>query len=312
MKPLIVKVPWTHGTRPSRKLLRACAAFGLALDERAPSRQESASRTIERLERARRDAQSTSAGQCLLLLGPSGCGKSTLLRALALRARQNGTRVIKVRPPRASNRPIIDLVRGSTARAIAALSRAGLADAMLLSRRLHELSDGERARLSLAIALSKARAAPRRSPVLIIADEFASVLDRHTARSVARSIARFIATTPGVDFAAASPHDDVEACLEPDVLARGELGRRSDSKGNQPCDWTITTRSPSPKEPTPTISPSNDSIIEPRPRRRASASFAPPTMDCSRGSSSSRCPRSTDAGATSPGRASAHATSSSR
>ncbi len=97
-----------------------------------------------------------SPGAVTLILGTSGAGKSTLLRAAAERARDLGVAVVNPETIRLRDRPAVELVRlgRTTDDALAALSDAGLAEASLVVRRPSQMSDGQRARLRLAVALS--------------------------------------------------------------------------------------------------------------------------------------------------------------
>jgi ABC-type ATPase with predicted acetyltransferase domain len=201
---------------PTRRLLHAAAAFGLHV------------RRVRRRTRVRPWAACLAPlapGGAVLCLGPSGSGKSTRLRAAASEARRRGWVVVTPAVPSPS-RSVIDQVPGPLGEAIATLCRAGLAEAKLLGRRGDELSEGERARLGLALAL--ARAQRRRHaggrPVLLVVDELASTLDRVTARGLCLSLRRWAART-GVRLLAATAHDDVEPWLAPARVVRLELGR---------------------------------------------------------------------------------------
>ena len=93
-----------------------------------------------------------------LLQGQSGCGKSTLLRTLkatlgTMRARvldANGC-LQQAKP----HTPIVDLFSMPIVATLKLLSMAGLGEAMLWARAPSELSEGQRARLTLALAMAR-------------------------------------------------------------------------------------------------------------------------------------------------------------
>jgi len=189
-------------------------------------------------------------GDVVFITGPSGSGKSVLLRNLA-RAIQGepppGARLVDLgtihEAGRRGDRPVIDLMTGPLEQALRLLSAAGLADAFLLLRTPQELSDGQRYRLRLALALdallggAAEDVAPHGCPPcvhgglsredgglkVLVADEFCSTLDRLCARAVAYRVRR-LATTHGVTVLAASAHDDVVEDLAPDVLVAKHEG----------------------------------------------------------------------------------------
>lgn len=218
--------------RPSRRLLRACARFGLVVDAhrcaRTPARR-CPDPALRKVINAVRHPGIT------LLAGPSGSGKSRLLTATAGHFAARGVRVIRCLPPRGTT--VIDAVPGGLDAALGVLARAGLAEAKLLCRRPDELSDGERWRLTLAVAMQKAACAPRarrRAPVstrrlgvssLLIADEWCNALDRATARSVSIALRRWSARMRGVHVIVATSHADVRAWLRPHRVVRLWLGR---------------------------------------------------------------------------------------
>lgn len=205
---------------PSPRLLRCLAPFGL-LAEHAP---RSPAHEVPPAALGILDAPAPNA--LALLNGPSGAGKSRLLAAIARTAERRGWTVIT--PPAAAlprARSLVDLFPNlPDAEALALLARAGLAEARLLARAPQELSTGERARLALALAMRDALHALRRGGrVLLIADEFATPLDRLTAASLAETAARWIRSAPGLRAVLAGAHEDLPALLRPDLLLTLDL-----------------------------------------------------------------------------------------
>lgn len=143
------------------------------------------------------------------VVGPSGSGKSHFLHQVAQHARAHARRFFVVTlglsstpydPVACTHRPIIELIAAHTRpidieRALRDLAAAGLAEGAIMLRPLQDLSAGEHARFSLALAMLRIRQHSARDALLII-DEFAAALDGPTAWSVASSLARFITTRP--------------------------------------------------------------------------------------------------------------------
>jgi ABC-type ATPase with predicted acetyltransferase domain len=166
------------------------------------------------------------AGQVTLITGPSGSGKSTLLRAIA-RAAPPDVTCINVEAQRPPDRALIDCFpRATAADAMRQLSRVGLCEAFLALRRSRELSDGQRWRLRLALALHRAHTKTRTpsgaGPILLLCDEFAALLDRLTAMVISRSLRRLIRTPIGAILA--TSHDDLARALQPDTIIRCDFG----------------------------------------------------------------------------------------
>ncbi|MCC6950871.1 MAG: hypothetical protein IT433_05435 [Phycisphaerales bacterium] len=201
--------------RPTARLCRALAAFGLApVLHTGRSLSAPGCTWLERMQ----------PGHITLISGPSGAGKSTLVRAAAARARTLRWRPLVLQDPGA-NRPVIDLVRGPLAECIAILARAGLGEPGLFARTPRELSEGERFRLRLALALHEAQSGPAAQPLLLV-DEFASALDRVTARTLCMCLRRWTARHQ-VRVVCATAHDDVAPWLAPDIHLSLTLGAQS-------------------------------------------------------------------------------------
>jgi len=206
-------------TEPSQRLLEACATFGLAVRHTTTD----TTRPTFTLEARALHAQ-LKPGDLVLIQGASGSGKSSLLDELARLATRNNHTVIRATTPPTTDphtphTPLIDLIDLPLADALRTLAHAGLADATMLSRSRYQLSEGERFRLRLAQALAASRASDRAptTPTTLIIDEFASVLDRPTARCLCFALRRFLARQP-LTVILATAHDDVRAWLSPDHL----------------------------------------------------------------------------------------------
>jgi hypothetical protein len=239
--------------QPSEAVLRTAEMFGIGLDE---------SYEVTLYENLRVDVRP---GDVVYVTGPSGCGKSVLLTRLAEAlgqawpdARFADLAAMDLPP----DRTVIDLMQPPLARALQVLSAAGLADAFLLLRTPQELSDGQRWRLRLALAIENVNCGLRiadcglnsngpaavssfrrpsvpaslsssnpQSAILnpqssvLVADEFCSTLDRLCARAVAYRVRR-MASRAGVTVLAASAHDDLLEDLAPDVLVVKHEGSR--------------------------------------------------------------------------------------
>jgi uncharacterized protein len=201
---------------PSPNVLQTACMFGLGLD---------AARTLAVVPRTQIPLLTPGV---VFITGPSGGGKSTILRLIAQQAREAAYQpwhVIdfdELTVESMPDRPLVDAFDLPLEKSTALLARAGLGDAFVMLRRPQQLSDGQRYRLRLAMAMHQAE---RHSDAtaLIIADEFGATLDRTTAKVIARSIRRWV-DRAGCTFIAATTHDDLLEALEPDVLIVKGLG----------------------------------------------------------------------------------------
>lgn len=160
-------------------------------------------------------------GEIVLLAGASGSGKSTLLRSLSNRVSDSTIDLNRLRLP---NRPAVDVFNaGSIETRLAKLGEVGLAEAYTFLRRPAELSDGQRWRLKLALACDLASNADSKS--ILVADEFGALLDRITAKLVARVLRKLVDRDANkIGAIVATSHDDIERALRPDRVIRCDFG----------------------------------------------------------------------------------------
>jgi ABC-type ATPase with predicted acetyltransferase domain len=145
-------------------------------------------------------------GDLVLFSGPSGSGKSSLLREAGWQLAALDAASLEL-----PDRPVIDSLGGPIEQRLERLASCGLSEARLLLRTPAELSDGQRWRFRLALALGRA-------PWLLI-DEFAAVLDRTLAKVLAYNVRR-LCTRTGTGFLLATTHDDLLDDLNPDLHVR--------------------------------------------------------------------------------------------
>ncbi|MDB5324860.1 MAG: putative transporter ATP-binding protein [Phycisphaerales bacterium] len=149
--------------------------------------------------------------------------------------------------------------------ALELLSRVGLAEAWTYLQKPSELSDGQRWRLRLAMAVASGLRRPagastppwQGSPsyasapridstvtTIIAIDEFAALLDRVTARVVARALRRLI-DRPGRPPMAAivvTSHDDLRLALSPDRRVLADFGAYQAGDGEVPGNGVVKYR----------------------------------------------------------------------
>ncbi|MDQ7012965.1 MAG: ABC transporter ATP-binding protein [Planctomycetota bacterium] len=219
------------GSRPSDRLLRALAPFGLlAQHTDRPAPVPPARTTVDRV-------LALPGGSIALLTGPSGCGKSTLLRAIAETARADRAHVIDaavLRREAHPGRPIIDLFTGPLRDSLRLFAAAGLAEPMLWARAASELSEGQQLRLSIALAMAKAHPGVRS---VLLLDECCSTLDRVTARGVARTLRRWVSRHRGVLVVCATAHDNLAAALQPDLVLEPPFAAcKAEACATKECD----------------------------------------------------------------------------
>ena len=163
-------------------------------------------------------------GNIVYITGPSGAGKSILLGELEKSVpASDKVNLNEIKLP--DDKSVIDCIHsalryerhsdGDFLQALKLLSIAGLNDVFCVLNQPANLSDGQKYRFRLAMALASEKK-------FIFADEFCSELDRITAAVISYNIRRHAKRT-GVIFILASSHEDILLDLVPDVLVAKEL-----------------------------------------------------------------------------------------
>ncbi len=152
-------------------------------------------------------------GQIVCFTGESGSGKSSLMRA-AIRKLSG---ILDIDQIDLGHSPLIDALDLPVQQGMQILSACGLSEAQLMLRSPAELSDGQRYRFRLALAISK-------KPVWIVADEFSATLDRTLAKVVAFNL-RKLSDRTGIGFLIATTHEDIVKDLSPDLHVQCALGQ---------------------------------------------------------------------------------------
>ena len=210
----------------SEKAAQVCRMFGLTAD-----------RLAERSVRHNCQVEIND-GDIVYITGPSGAGKSIVLNELAksvpaqdmvsldqieladsaeAAAPRPAELVAKPQAAKAgpTEKTLIDYVNGDFVTSLRILSTAGLGDVFCILSRPANLSDGQKYRFRLAMALATGKK-------FVFADEFCSNLDRITAAVISYNVHKF-AKRNGVTFILASSHKDILLDLAPDVLIVKEL-----------------------------------------------------------------------------------------
>jgi ABC-type ATPase with predicted acetyltransferase domain len=158
-------------------------------------------------------------GDIVYLSGPSGAGKSVLLRELEKTVNASD-RINLDRIKLPDDKTLIDCIDAGLLDSLKILSLAGLNDCFCILNQPRNLSDGQKYRFRLAMALAAKKK-------FIFADEFCSELDRITAAVISYNIHKFAKRT-GTIFILASSHDDILLDLSPDVLIAAELSGQAE------------------------------------------------------------------------------------
>ncbi|MEJ2647070.1 MAG: hypothetical protein P8016_01520 [Sedimentisphaerales bacterium] len=178
-----------------------CRMFGLTID-RLKEQQKIHSCSLDVKE-----------GDIIYITGPSGAGKSVLFHELedAIDSKDK-INISKIELP--CDRTVIDCFDKGLLSSLQLLSTVGLSDCFCILNQPANLSDGEKFRFRLAMAMAAKKK-------YIFADEFSSELDRITACSISYKLRKFTKKT-GIILVLASSHQDVLADLAPDILVTKE------------------------------------------------------------------------------------------
>jgi uncharacterized protein len=188
-------------------------------------------------------------GDVVLFTGPSGSGKSSILRAVGRELGALDAMTLEL-----PDLPLADALPGPLESRLDLLAACGLSEARLLLRRPTELSDGQRYRFRLALALRQVSTPVAHAPgsPWIVTDEFCAMLDRTLAKVVAFNL-RKLCTRSGVGALLATTHDDLLDDLQPDLRVRClgegavEIERRQSKKNGSASRTSFgSRRAPSP------------------------------------------------------------------
>ena len=197
----------TAPPKPTKRVQAVAEAFGLGLDQQQKfTLYDNAEIKIEK-------------GDIVYITGESGSGKSILLKALEKDIRKHTPytciNIGQIKPP--PNKPIIETLGKTFQGALNLLSLVGLNDAFIFLRPYRQLSDGQKYRYKMAKLIES-------QAQFWILDEFASTLDRDTAKIVAYNLQK-TARRMGRTVIAATTHTDLFEDLNPSVHIHKKLGR---------------------------------------------------------------------------------------
>lgn len=148
-------------------------------------------------------------GQVCYITGASGAGKSILFNEL-FRKFDLTSKINLDDIEVDGEKNLVDCFDGDMLETLTVLSKAGLSDVFTILNCPGNLSEGQRYRFKLAMAIAK-------GAKTIFADEFCSNLDRITAKAVAYKISKY-ARKNNVGLVLASSHDDLLGDVDPDIV----------------------------------------------------------------------------------------------
>ena len=138
----------------------------------------------------------------VLIVGSSGSGKSTILNS-----------IVPSQQPLLEDVPIIDMF-SSPENGEKLLLAMGLRSIPTWFRPLNKVSNGEKHRAECALSIDKG---------YMVIDEFTSVVDRNTAKSLSHSLRKYFDKSKLETLYIASCHRDIEEWLLPDFIYDTDL-----------------------------------------------------------------------------------------
>ncbi|MEM3788631.1 MAG: ATP-binding cassette domain-containing protein [Candidatus Bathyarchaeia archaeon] len=198
----IINIAYETAVEPTSRIKGVAEAFGLGLDQQKFIIYDNVELKIGPTD-------------IVYITGESGSGKSALLKAIKEDLGQEATDLAEIQPN--PEKPIIETVGKNLSQALELLSKAGLNDAFILTRRCKELSDGQKYRYKIAKLMEK-------SKKWWIADEFCSILDRDTAKIVAYNLQK-TARKMHKALIVATTHTDLFQDLNPTVHIHKSFGK---------------------------------------------------------------------------------------
>ena len=198
----IISLSYKTATDITPRTIKVAEAFGIGTDEREFIIYDNVELKI-----GPRDI--------VYLTGDSGSGKSVLLKAFKKDLGEEAVDMADVEFDPA--KPLIGTVGKTFEEGLELLSRVGLNDAFLFVRRYNQLSDGQKYRYLVAKLIES-------GAQWWIMDEFASTLDRDTAKIVAFNVQK-LARKTGKAVIAATTHIDLFEDLKPSVHIHKRFGK---------------------------------------------------------------------------------------
>lgn len=202
-----LKVSRSFSTRVEKcdRVLEIAEAFGLGLSDKKFVLYDGLEMDIEQ-------------GDIVYVTGQSGSGKSVLLRDIKEQLSAGGLHVGDLADMPMLDTPLINQIGATTDEGVRLLNQAGLGDAYLYCRKPSELSDGQKYRFQLAKLIEA-------GAQVWVADEFAAVLDRQTAKIVAYNVSR-AARKHGATLVVATTHTDLREYLGATLTVEKLYGER--------------------------------------------------------------------------------------